>query len=73
MFRFMIRDVLWLSVVVALGAAWRVEVSRYHRLHDAVQKSTRTTLFLFNGRGEFLGSADSKTVAQRGRNPQKSN
>jgi hypothetical protein len=29
MFRFSIRDLLWLTVVVALGAAWWMDRSRY--------------------------------------------
>jgi hypothetical protein len=31
MFRFTIRDVLWLTAVVALGAAWRADRSRLER------------------------------------------
>jgi hypothetical protein len=60
MFRFSIRDVLWLTIVVALAVGWGVNQSRYNRLYNAVQQSTDTTVFLFNGSGEFLGSSDHK-------------
>jgi len=33
MFRFTIRDVLWLMVVVGMAVAWRIEVSRIKRAH----------------------------------------
>jgi len=61
MFRFTIRDVLWLTVVVALAVGWGTQVRRYNRLHDAVKTSTPRTVFLFDSSGEFLGSAESKT------------
>lgn len=32
MFRFTIRDLLWLMVVVGLSAAWRLQVARYKAL-----------------------------------------
>jgi hypothetical protein len=37
MFRFTIRDVLWLTVVVGLGLMWRVE-------HDRAQREIKTAL-----------------------------
>ncbi len=37
MFRFTIRDVLWLTVVVALAVGWGVERGRYDRLMSEVK------------------------------------
>ena len=56
MFRFTIRDVLWLMVVVAL-AGWFVDrtrqVGRYERLNYAVRNSNGGAL-LFGSDGELI-------------------
>jgi hypothetical protein len=38
MFRFTIRDVLWLMVVVGMGLGWRAEHAHIKRLKDEVTK-----------------------------------
>src|SRR5206468_2567639 len=40
MFRFTIRDVLWLTVVAALGVGWRVERGRYAAIQQALKEAS---------------------------------
>lgn len=37
MFRFTIRDMLWLTVVVALGVAWHVDRSQFVERHQKLE------------------------------------
>ena len=41
MFRFTIRDVLWLTVVVGLGIGWAMDHDRLTRLNRALQATMR--------------------------------
>ena len=47
MFRFTIRDVLWLTVVAALGVGWWVERDRSHRVRHESGNWERTAKFLW--------------------------
>jgi hypothetical protein len=56
MFRFSIRDVLWLTVVVGLGCAWWIE----HRTVGALRREVESerTLSILAKQGFFLDPAD---------------
>ena len=60
MFRFTIRDVLWLTVVVGLGAGWfvnvRIERQRYEELRRAFNNALNESNFLKHG-GRAGGAA----------------
>ena len=48
MFRFTIRDVLWLTVVVAMGVAWwidRRQLTEYHRRVEELQAEALVNSF----------------------------
>jgi hypothetical protein len=48
MFRFTIRDVLWLTVVVGMGAAWYVDARRREAGVEAAAASVADTEFRFD-------------------------
>ena len=58
MFRYSIRDVLWLTVVVALGCAWWTVGSERDRLQRELE--TERTLRVLAKQGFFLDPADLK-------------
>lgn len=51
MFRFTIRDMFWLTVVVALGIGWVVERGRYDRLMSEVKRGLPIR---FDSSGELI-------------------
>jgi len=53
MFRFTIRDVLWLTVVVALGVGWTVERSSDRATLEAVRRELLATRVFLRERGGF--------------------
>jgi hypothetical protein len=55
MFRFTIRDVLWLTVVVAVGCGWWLEHRRAeYRESKEVDELTRSNQLLFNDANEAM-------------------
>jgi hypothetical protein len=60
MFRFSIRDVLWLTVVVGLGCAWWIEHLTVGAERDRLQRELETerTLRILAKQGFFLDPAD---------------
>ncbi len=48
MLRFTIRDLLWVTVVVALGAAWWVDHSKTQRQLSKLAESEQRVLFYMN-------------------------
>jgi hypothetical protein len=53
LFRFTIRDVLWLTVVVALGAAWAVDHSRARATLESVRRELLATRVFLRESGGF--------------------
>ena len=62
MFRFSIRDVLWLTVVVAMGCAWWIEHRTVGAERDRLQLEVENerTLRILAKQGFFLDPADLK-------------
>jgi len=61
MFRFTIRELVLLTLVVAMGVAWWIDrtrqVRRYDRLHYALEQSTGTgQIITFDSSGELYPS-----------------
>jgi hypothetical protein len=44
MFRFTIRDVLWVTVVLGLGMAWALERRENARLRREIERGNRTPI-----------------------------
>ena len=71
MFRFSIRDVLWLTVVVAMGAAWWVDRTAVYRdMNDARAKAemerdySREILRRLNRSDQFRPTLNPATVVR---------